>query len=111
MSDVSISCPPAKRKGVATFRRRALAIGFLTICAVIVGGCGFGHAVTYRYKLTISVNTADGVKTGSVVCETKLTSLMANSEPYLQIYNCEAVYVDLGQGKRPLIALIGRVFG
>ena len=69
----------------------------IVVCATLgLAGCG----TTYRYELTPSVDTPDGVKTGFNVVEvnyrdggsTRITG--------------EALFLDLGPGKRPLIALL-----
>lgn len=58
------------------------------------------RASTYRYKLTLSLNTPDGVKTGFNIVE--VTGFAGG-------VNGQALYVDMGAGRKPLIALLSRI--
>lgn len=67
-----------------------------------------GRSQTYHYKLTLSVNTPEGVKTAFNVVEvtaTESTYPIAGAGSHIK---GEALYLDLGPGKRPLIALLTR---
>ncbi len=90
---------------------RLLWVGMVVLgIGALLKGCGLvGDSATYRYKLTLSVDTPDGVKTGFSVVE-------ITREQYGQAWKMmssgaeratgEALYLDLGPGRRPLIALL-----
>jgi len=68
-----------------------------------------GDATTWRYKLTLNVSTPDGVKSASSVVEIK--SEVSGSfwkTGVADHVNGEALYLDLGRGRRPLVALLIR---
>jgi hypothetical protein len=86
-----------------------------TVCAIalvalvlIVAGCGGKNS--FRYKLTLSVDTPDGVKTASTVVEMKFHAVSMPERGIQTDTTGEALYLDLGPGNRPLIALIGKAF-
>ena len=64
---------------------------------------------SYRYRITVEVETADGVKRGSSVLQTKLVQFpywfTLGNNTYLVQVKGEAVFVDLGNG-RNLVALL-----
>ncbi len=68
-----------------------------------------GDSVTYRYKLTLNVATPDGVKSASSVVEIKSevsgSFWHAGAADHVK---GEALYLDLGPGRRPVVALIWR---
>jgi hypothetical protein len=79
------------------------AVAFVLVVAGYVQQCQVTDTDTYRYKLTVAVNTPDGVKQDASVvgvwggcshlgCQHSLTG--------------EALYVDLGAGRRPLVVPI-----
>jgi len=72
--------------------------------AVTLAGCG--RSASFRYKLTLAVNTHDGLKRGSSVTEWAFweVSIPARGTPHK--LRGEALYLDLGPGARPLIALL-----
>ena len=79
-------------------RRRALGLA-LTLAAVTLSGCNpFGRTYTYRYRITVEVDTPQGLRTGSSVWEswgqegTVLDGTMGVD------YRGEAVAVDLPTG-------------
>jgi hypothetical protein len=82
----------------------AMATSFLPRCAFAED-----KAPDYRYRLTVEVDTPEGVKTGSSVIEVKQNIGRSGSSPlHSQIYrhaNGEAVAVDLSGGKT-LFALL-----
>jgi hypothetical protein len=68
-----------------------------------------GDSTTWRYKLTFNVSTPDGVKSASSVVEIK--SEVSGSYVKTGVadhVNGEALYLDLGTGRRPIVALIWR---
>ena len=73
----------------------------------MLAGCTL-RSETFRYKLTLSLNTPDGVKTGSVVNEVTESEVygfpQGKGYPYHQ--RGQALFVDLGKGRKPLIALL-----
>lgn len=74
-----------------------------TITAVILGGLWLAWNVTYpsgtwRYKMTVEVETPEGVKTGSAVREVSIQltpKLTPETKPKIKLQG-EAVVVDLG---------------
>jgi hypothetical protein len=82
----------------------ALAVSFLAGCAVAED-----KAPDYRYRLTVEVETPEGLKTGSSVIEVKQALVRAGSSPANQAVERrvrgEAVAVDLPGGKT-LFALL-----
>lgn len=72
--------------------------------ALVLSGCSlFDETPTYRYKLTVEVNTPEGVKSGSSVIEvdTHIASENAFPTPGLLSFKVrgEAVAVDLPNGQ------------
>jgi len=65
-----------------------------------------GRTENYRYKLTLAVNTPTGVKRGSSVVEVLFRSVSFPDRGVMQELRGEALYLDLGPGARPLIALL-----
>lgn len=80
---------------------RTFSLFAILLAGFILVGCT--REITYRYKLTIEVETPDGIKSGFNVVEI--------GYPYLPHYTKtwvrgEALYIDLGAGRRPLVALL-----
>src|SRR5262249_21768339 len=65
-----------------------------------------GRTESYRYKLTLAVNTPDGVKRSSSVVEVVFWDVSIPARGTMHKIRGEAVYLDLGPGKRPLVALL-----
>jgi hypothetical protein len=90
---------------------RALSTAWLVLAAILLPACGFADdkAPDYRYRLTVEVETPEGVKTGSSVIAVKQTLGRAGGAPASsQIYTRvrgEAVAVDL-PGGQTLFALL-----
>jgi hypothetical protein len=86
---------------IRTVLRLALALPFL------LAGCSDVDRTTYHYKLTVSVDTPSGVKTASSVVKilTSYGTTMLASGGSVKA-NGEALYLDLGPGQRPLVALL-----
>jgi hypothetical protein len=61
---------------------------------------------SYRYKLTLAVDTPDGVKIGSSVVEVQFHEVSFPASGVMKRLEGEALYLDLGPGTRPLIALL-----
>jgi hypothetical protein len=83
----------------------------LALGALVLVSCAFAEdkAPDYRYRLTVEVDTPEGLKTGSSVIEVRQNMGRSGSSPlHSQIYRHakgEAVPVDL-PGGRTLIALL-----
>jgi len=88
---------------MSMFPRSFLRLAAVAAMAVALAGCG--RTESYRYKLTLAVNTPDGVKRGSSVAEVVFWNVLIPERGIMQKLRGEALYLDLGAGKRPLIAL------
>ncbi|RWL80671.1 MAG: hypothetical protein EOR67_30985 [Mesorhizobium sp.] len=77
----------------------------LAIVAFVVARCYF-RTESYRYKLTFAVNTAEGVERGSSVTEATFWEVSFPEHGVMHKLHGEALYLDLGPGRRPLIALL-----
>lgn len=90
---------------------RILQAAWLALAALLLPGCAFAEdkAPDYRYRLTVEVDTPEGVKTGSSVIEVEQTLVRAGGSPAKQAVERrvrgEAVAVDLPGGKT-LFALL-----
>jgi hypothetical protein len=80
---------------------RFAAVAALSLC---LAGCGRTEA--YRYKVTLAVNTPEGVKRGSSVVEVLFYNVSIPERGTMHKLRGEALYLDLGPGARPLIALL-----
>ncbi len=65
-----------------------------------------GRTETYRYKLTLAVETPQGVKRGASVVEVMFYKVSIPERGTMHKLRGEALYLDLGPGARPLIALL-----
>jgi hypothetical protein len=84
-------------------------LSFLRLAAVVaislcLAGCE--KSESYRYKLTLAVNTPEGVKRASSVVEVLFWDVSIPARGTMHKLNGEALYLDLGAGKKPLIALL-----
>lgn len=90
---------------------RILQAAWLGLAALILPGCAVAEdkAPDYRYRLTVEVETPEGVKTASSVIEVRQTLVRAGGSPANQAVERrvrgEAVSVDLPGGKT-LFALL-----
>ncbi len=80
---------------------RLTAVAVMSLC---LAGCG--KTESYRYKLTLAVNTPEGVKRGSSVGEVLFWDVSIPERGTMHKLRGEALYLDLGAGARPLIALL-----
>jgi hypothetical protein len=78
----------------------------LPLIVVALGLAGCGRSESYRYKLTLAVNTPDGVRRASSVVEVTFWEVSIPGRGIMHKLNGEALYLDLGPGARPLIALL-----
>lgn len=86
--------------------RRRMMLGMVTLpLAMSLAGCGSKPKYIWRYKLTLELDTPDGVKSGFNVVE-----VVQGASWYENTIGTaatgEALYLDLGPGRRPLIALL-----
>lgn len=79
-------------------------IATLFVFSLCLVGCGKAEA--YRYKLTLAVNTPDGVKRASSVSEVSYYAVSIPARGTMHTFRGEALYLDLGLGARPLIVLL-----
>jgi hypothetical protein len=70
---------------------------------------GWGRGETYRYKLTLSVDTPDGVKTASNVVELRYFPANFPAQGEMHDTTGQALYLNPGPGRRPLIALLTHI--
>ncbi len=84
--------------------RSAILLSTLLCFTAILTGCG-RPTYTWRYKLTLAVETPEGVKSGHSIVE-----IVQGASWYENtigtVATGEALYLDLGPGRRPLIALL-----
>lgn len=76
------------------------------VLAIAVALTGCSRSENYRYKLTLAVNTPEGVKRGSSVTEWVFWEVSIPARGTAHKLRGEALYLDLGPGARPLIALL-----
>jgi hypothetical protein len=93
----------------AGFKGALLGIAVLVLNVLFLFTFGGLPSETYRYKLTLSVDTPDGVKTGSNVVELHYFSVHFPAQGEMHDSRGQALYLDLGQGRRPLIALLTHI--
>ena len=80
------------------------------VAAAVLSLCltGCGRSESSRYKLTLAVNTRDGVKRSASVGEVAHWEVSIPARGVAHKLRGEALYLDLGPGNRPLIALLTR---
>lgn len=79
---------------------RLIRLAMVGLLALGLAGCG--RSESYRYKLTLAVNTPDGVKRGSTVTEWIFWEVSIPERGTPHKLRGEALYLDLGPGARPL---------
>jgi|LNFM01.2.fsa_nt_gb hypothetical protein len=95
------------RKTIAAWR-----LAFTSLMALLLTGC-VGPSLTYRYRLTIEIDTPSGTKIGASILETTLRNQQdikwfpPEARKVHTKTRGEAVFVDLGEG-RHIIALLAR---
>jgi hypothetical protein len=88
---------------------RMMSRPFVCLVAVAATGlclAGCGRTESYRYKLTLAVSTPVGVRRGSSVVEVIFYEVSFPERGIMHKLRGEALYLDLGPGARPLIALL-----
>jgi hypothetical protein len=83
-----------------------LLLRMAAVLAIAVALTGCSRSESYRYKLTLVVNTPDGVKRGSSVTEWVFWEVSIPARGTAHQLRGEALYLELGPGARPLIALL-----
>ena len=81
-------------------RRQFMPI-FAASAAPLLGGCS---SVDFRYKLTLALQMRSGIKSGYSVVNVHAFELSFPIPGGGSIASGESVFVDLGDGKRPLIS-------
>jgi len=81
---------------------------FAMIGVMTLGLAGCWKSEAFRYKLTLAVNTTDGIRRGSSVAEVVFWDVWFPEKGTMHKLRGEALYLDLGPGARPLIALLTR---
>ncbi len=86
-------------------------IKFAVVCSLVIAavyGCVsvVWRTESYRYKLTLAVNTPAGIKRGSSVVEVLFWNVSVPERGTMHKLRGEALYLDLGPGARPVIALL-----
>lgn len=104
MTEKTISPVPEPEK---LARRKFLGLASAALFTPVLVGCTL-RSETIRYKLTLSLNTPDGVKTGSVVNEVTRSEVYGfpHGWAYPSHQRGQALFVDMGKGRKPLIALL-----
>src|ERR1700730_14148032 len=81
-------------------------VRFAVAAVMVLALAACGRSESYRYKLTLAVNTPDGVKSGSSVVEALFREVSIPERGTMNKLRGQALYLDLGPGARPLIALL-----
>jgi hypothetical protein len=79
-----------------------------TVAAMAIALAGCGRTESYRYKLTLAVNTPDGIRRASSVVDVVFFDVSIPARGTMHKLRGEALYLDLGADARPLIALLSR---
>ena len=79
-------------------------LAVLAVAALALAGCWGSES--YRYKLTLAVNTPDGVKRASSVVEVLFWDVIIPARGTAHKLRGQALYLDLRPGAKPLIALL-----
>jgi hypothetical protein len=86
---------------------RLLRVAMVALFGLGLAGCGESErSASYRYKLTLGVDTPDGLKRSSSVTEWIVWEVSFPERGFPHRLRGEALYLDLGPGARPLIALL-----
>jgi hypothetical protein len=76
------------------------------VCAMSLCLADCGRTEAYRYKLTLAVETPEGVKRAASVVEMVFYEVSIPERGTMHKLRGEALYLDLGPGARPLLALL-----
>ena len=86
-------------------RRFRKAFAFFLV-AFAVAGCDAKASDGYRWKLTLAMNTPDGVKRASSVSQISFFDVSIPARGVMHRVIGEALYLDLGPNGRPLVVLM-----
>lgn len=90
---------------------RIIVRSMIVACAALIAwGCSGRPVYTYRYKLTIEVETPDGPKRAANVVEVSETTVTFPDSAYRRSIRGEALYLDLGPSRPPLLALLNKYY-
>src|ERR1700724_3515081 len=81
-------------------------VRFAVAAVMVLALAACGRSESYRYKLTLAVDTPDGVKRGATVAEVLFRDVSIPERGAMHKLHGQALYLDLGPGARPLIALL-----
>jgi len=76
------------------------------VLAIVFTLAGCAKSESYRYRLTLVVNTPDGIKRASTVGEVVFWDVSIPARGTMHKLRGNALYLDLGPGARPLVALL-----
>src|SRR2546430_910311 len=93
---------PSRKGRIMTLATRSL-LRLAVAAVVLVGLVGCGRTESYRYKLTLAVNTPEGVKRGSSIVEVTFWEVSVPARGIMHKLRGEALYLDMGAGARPLV--------
>jgi hypothetical protein len=85
---------------------RSLVMRLVMVAATSLCLAGCGRTESYRYKLTLAVDTPQGVKRASSVVEVLFYEVSIPERGTMHKLGGEALYLDLGAAAKPLIALL-----
>jgi len=95
-----------------TFAFSALVAAYLLLphfgLPMLLGRSGDADAVIYRYKLTIELEVDGEIKRGSSVVEVRNYTVAFPESAVRHGITGEALYLDLGPGRKPLIVLLAK---
>jgi len=86
-----------------------MALRLVAVLRAVLALAGCGRSETYRYKLTLSLDMPDGVKAGFNVVEVDAFDVILPARGIGHKTTGQALYINLGAGRRPLIALLTRI--
>jgi hypothetical protein len=86
--------------GMMPFTRTIIAVAL----GIMMSGCD--RSYSFRYKLNIAVNSPQGIKRTSSVVEVNFTDVGISEQGTRHQLNGQALYLDLGNGAKPLVALL-----
>lgn len=104
---MTVEASPSTADAIKALMSVALRLVAALCATLVLAGCG--RSETYRYKLTLSLDTPDGVKTGFNVVELRYFDVIFPARGEMHDTRGQALFIDLGPGQRPLIALLTHI--